>query len=74
MIKVDECFIHCGAAFRRGEVWDTTTWPAREEQPSPGQMLVDHAKLEGVTGEQVEAGLQEYYDTAIWIAGGGDDE
>ena len=72
VIAVDECFIHCGAAFRRGEVWDTTTWPSRDDQPSPGQILVDHAKLEGVTGEQVEEGLKEYYDTAIWIAGGGD--
>lgn len=73
VIDVDECFIHCGAAFRRGSVWDTTKWPSADERPSPGAMLKEHAQIHGVSGEQIEQGLAEYYDTSIWLAGGSDD-
>lgn len=74
VIDVDECFIHCGAAFRRGSVWDTTSWPAADDLPSPGAILKEHAQIDGVSGEEIEQGLAEYYDTAIWLSGGAGDE
>lgn len=72
-VEVAECFIHCGAALRRSAVWDTSTWPEPEKRPSPGAMLRAHAEIDASVDE-IEAGLAEYYDTAIWLAGGRPDD
>ena len=74
-VDVDECFIHCGAAFRRGAVWDTSTWAPDEDLPSPGAMLKDHIGLpDAVTAESIEAGLADYYDNHVWMVGGQSDD
>jgi uncharacterized protein len=69
-VHVDECFIHCGAALRRGSVWDVDTWVGEHDRPSAGAMLKAHAQIEGVSAEDIDAGLQVYYDTAAWNVGG----
>jgi hypothetical protein len=66
---VDECFIHCGAAFRRASVWDTTTWPAGDERPSPAAILKGHAAID-VPAADIQSNLDEYYDKGIWEVGG----
>jgi predicted pyridoxine 5'-phosphate oxidase superfamily flavin-nucleotide-binding protein len=42
VIDVDECYIHCGKALRRAGVWDTDSWPAEGERPSPAAILTAH--------------------------------
>lgn len=69
-VDVDECFIHCGAALRRGSVWDVSTWVGADDRPSPGAMLKAHAQIEGVSAGDIEAGLADYYDNAVWLVGG----
>jgi uncharacterized protein len=49
VIEVEEAFIHCGKAVRRGGLWDGDRIVARDEFPSMGQMLHDHAKPNGLT-------------------------
>lgn len=72
-VVVDECFIHCGAALRRGSVWDITTWAPDGERPSPGAILKAHAQIDGVSAADIEAGLADYYDNAVWYVGGDSD-
>jgi uncharacterized protein len=38
-VAVDELFLHCSKAFARSAIWDTATWPAKEDVPSAGQMV-----------------------------------
>jgi PPOX class probable FMN-dependent enzyme len=69
-IDVDECFIHCGAALRRGAVWDVDTWPTDAERPRPAAIFKEHVGLDGVSADAIEAGLADYYDNGVWLVGG----
>lgn len=71
VVAVRECYMHCGAALRRSRLWDTSTWPAPEQAPSPGAILKAHLRTEQ-TPDEIEAGLQHYYDNYIWYPGGKD--
>ena len=42
VLAVEEVFTHCPKAFVRSGLWDPTTWPAKDEMPSPAAMLRDH--------------------------------
>jgi len=72
VVTVQECYIQCGAALRRSALWDTASWPTDEAKPSGAAILKDHIGTEA-TVEQIEAGLTDYYDNHIWLAGGRDD-
>jgi len=72
VVDVEECYIHCGASFTRGAVWDTNTWLSGDERPVPSAIIREHTGTEA-TAEQIRTGLQEYYDTAIWHVGGNND-
>ncbi|HUC32583.1 MAG TPA: hypothetical protein VMS14_04225, partial [Ilumatobacteraceae bacterium] len=69
VVAVDECFVHCGKAFRRGGVWDPTTWPSVDERPSPGAMLNDHLSL-GLDPAAIGADLEAGYTKTMWEVGG----
>ncbi len=60
-VEVDECFIHCGAALRRGSVWDIDTWPSVDARPSAAAIVKRHAALDA-SPDQIQAGLNEYYE------------
>ncbi len=40
-----------------------------DERPSPGAILRAQAEID-VSAEEIESGLADYYDTAIWLVGG----
>ena len=42
VMAVEEVFTHCPKAFVRSGLWDPSTWPEADEQPSPAAMLRDH--------------------------------
>jgi uncharacterized protein len=68
-IEVDECYVHCAKAVRRGQVWDPSSWLAPDERPSPARMLRDHMELD-VEPEVVEASLEQGYTATMWEPGG----
>lgn len=68
-IDVEEVFLHCAKAFRRSELWDPTTWPAKEDRPSPGAIFKAHAGIEEVSAEDIEAGLEADYQVGLWHPG-----
>jgi len=61
VVAVDEVFMHCAKAFRRGGIWEPETWASRETRPSPGAILLGHTGIEGMTADEVEAGLEAGY-------------
>lgn len=72
VVTVQECYIQCGAALRRSAMWEPDTWPSDDDKPSGPAILKDHIGTE-MPAEDIEAGLKEYYDNYVWIAGGRDD-
>jgi hypothetical protein len=69
VVDVDECFVHCAKAFRRGAVWDVSTWPSADDRPSPAAMLNDHLGL-GVDPALIETDLEASYRATMWEPGG----
>jgi predicted pyridoxine 5'-phosphate oxidase superfamily flavin-nucleotide-binding protein len=65
-VEVDEAFIHCAKAFRRGAVWSPDEWPDRADMPTIACMLRDHMALEDVSAEQIQAALDHSYTKALW--------
>lgn len=62
-VEVLEAYIHCAKAFRRGGLWDPSTWrPAAA--PDPMQLFVDHLGLDA-TAADVEADLEAGYAAGL---------
>jgi PPOX class probable FMN-dependent enzyme len=70
-IDVDEVYLHCAKAFRRGGVWDPATWPAPDDRPTPGEIYRAHLALD-VPPEVIDADLEAGYAASMWQPGGGD--
>ena len=66
VVEVEEVYLHCAKACMRSQVWDPSTWPAKEELPSAPQIYRDHRDTPGLTVDQVEAELEESFRTRMW--------
>lgn len=69
-VDVDECYIHCAKALRRGAVWQPEQWPDQSGMPTIACMLRDHVKMEGVTSDRIATLLEDEIRTTLWKAGG----
>lgn len=58
-VEVEECFLHCAKAFRRGHVWAHQQWLAPDALPSLARVLFDQIKPEGIALAQYERDLEE---------------
>lgn len=65
-VQVEECFMHCAKAFKRSKLWDAGQWPDLTALAPAARMLLDHAKPEGMTLEQMERRLQEGYEKNLY--------
>src|SRR5262245_8346455 len=65
-LEVEECFLHCAKAFRRSKLWRTETWPDPASIASMACMLLDQAKPEGMTLEDMERRLDHGYTTQLY--------
>lgn len=68
-VDVDEAFIHCAKALRRGAVWDPAAWPDTSDMPSVACMLRDQVAPQ-VDVEVIEAALEDSYEKTLWQTGG----
>ena len=68
-VEVQEAFIHCAKAFRRGAVWHPEQWPDTSDMASIACMLRDHLQL-AVPVEAVDEYLENGYRRTLWRAGG----
>jgi PPOX class probable FMN-dependent enzyme len=58
-VAVETAFVHCAKSFRRGRVWDPSSW-APDAAPSAAELLTCHIALE-VTPDQLAADLEQGY-------------
>ena len=68
-IDVQECFIHCAKAFRRGGMWDPASWLDAGARPSAAAILREHLCIEAEAAV-IEADLEEGYAITMWETGG----
>lgn len=65
VVRADEVFTHCPKAFVRSGLWDSTTWPSKDEQPSPAAMLRDHVGHPEFTLAQAEQAMIDSVTTRL---------
>jgi uncharacterized protein len=65
-VKVEQCFMHCGKAFKRSGLWEPDRWPANEELPNAAKILADHVNLPGMTEEVVAEALIDGYKNKLY--------
>jgi hypothetical protein len=66
IVEVEEAFIHCAKAFLRAELWDSETWPKKENLPVIAKVLADHVNSSDYSSEQIEAVLKESYKKRMY--------
>jgi uncharacterized protein len=59
-IEVHAAFIHCAKAFRRGHVWEPSSWPAEGGAPDGCDLIVSHLQL-SKTPAELREGFEEGY-------------
>jgi PPOX class probable FMN-dependent enzyme len=60
-IEVEECYLQCAKALKRSQLWQHERWPDRAALPTLGQMLLDQARLPGVSLEEINCTIEESY-------------
>ncbi|MCM3718049.1 pyridoxamine 5'-phosphate oxidase family protein [Fictibacillus phosphorivorans] len=66
VVKVEQCFMHCGKAFKRSGLWEQKKWLAKEEQPNAAKIIADHVNLPGMTEEVVAEALLDGYKNKLY--------
>jgi uncharacterized protein len=59
VVEVGEAFLHCPKAFIRSSLWDAARAADARPIASFARMIMDHAKLEGVTEEELQRTMDE---------------
>lgn len=72
VVDVDEVFIHCAKAFRRGEVWDPDSWDRHRAGPDAVAILACQLGLDD--GDSLRAGLERGYTRELALDRPGVDE
>jgi uncharacterized protein len=47
VVEVEECFIHCPRALKHSGIWNTESWPAKEQLPSSMDIFHAHLRING---------------------------
>jgi len=55
VVRADEVFIHCAKAFRRGQVWDPSSWAAIADAPNGAEVLCAQGLIESADPVLLEA-------------------
>ena len=64
VVDVNECFLHCGKALLRANIWDTSTWP-ESEVPTAGEILAAQHELQAEP-EDIDRNLVAGYAATLW--------
>lgn len=73
VVEVEEAYLHCAKALRRGGMWRPDAWPDTSDMATPARMLRDQVARD-MTEDQVGAALERSYAETLWRAGGRDQQ
>ncbi|PQD95712.1 phosphohydrolase [Pradoshia eiseniae] len=63
-VEVEECFLHCGKAMIRSNLWNPAAWLLDQELPRAAEILAAHAKI--TTQTEIETSLNEGYRKRLY--------
>jgi len=68
LVHVEEAFIHCGKAPKRGRLWDPDARIDRSVYPKIGEVVFDHGKADrhGVTRDAMNDMAQDDYENNVY--------
>ena len=66
LVDVEEAFIHCGKAPKRGRLWDPAAQIDRSAYPKMGEVMFDHGKYESVTREWITERAEDDYHNNVY--------
>ena len=68
LVHVEEAFIHCGKAPKRGRLWDPEAQIDRSTYPKMGEVIFDHGDYEkyDLTRERTAELAQDDYDNYVY--------
>ena len=69
IVNVNTCFMHCGKALRRSDMWNTSSWPSVDERPSGAELLAAHID-EAEHVDAIATSLEVGYQATLWQPGG----
>ncbi|MCM3633685.1 MULTISPECIES: pyridoxamine 5'-phosphate oxidase family protein [Paenibacillus] len=66
-VEIEECYMHCGKAFKRSGLWDAEQWLPKNELPSASKIIAAHVseKMQ-VTADQIEKSLEDTYKNRLY--------
>jgi len=67
-VEIEECYMHCGKAFKRSNLWNAEKWLPESELPSASKIIAAHVssnKMQ-VTEEQIKSGLEDTYKNRLY--------
>ncbi|WP_309123011.1 pyridoxamine 5'-phosphate oxidase family protein [Paenibacillus sp.] len=66
-VAIEECYMHCGKAFKRSGLWDPGRWLSRSDVPSAARIIAAHVgdKIQITEGE-VQQSLNESYTKRLY--------
>jgi PPOX class probable FMN-dependent enzyme len=65
-VEVEEVFMHCAKAFKRGSLWQPEKWPDITTMATAACMLFDQTKPEGKTLADIERVLDFSYTKTLY--------
>lgn len=54
VIDIEECYFHCGRAFRRSEAWNAATFPVAGTLPSLAAIIADQTRPDAAESEMLD--------------------
>jgi PPOX class probable FMN-dependent enzyme len=69
VVDVEEVYLHCGKALRRGSLWKPDAWPDTSDMPSVPRMFRDLVAPD-VDASVIEQALEDGYRKTLWQTGG----
>jgi uncharacterized protein len=66
IVRVEEAFVHCGKAFKRSKLWESSTWTHIDSLPSRAEMFLAHANFHDITVEEGDAILEQDYCEGLY--------
>ncbi|HLM62124.1 MAG TPA: pyridoxamine 5'-phosphate oxidase family protein [Pyrinomonadaceae bacterium] len=65
-VEIKECFLHCGKAVKRSQIWNHTARAESPNLPSLAVMLKDQVDLSDVSVKELEQRIEESYTKRLY--------
>ena len=66
VVEVEECYIQCGKALMRSNLWNPESWADSSVLPSGAEILAAHSKMPGTSEDDIKKRLEEGYKNRLY--------